>query len=707
MKCLFKQQQTIIGNWLHVRAAMAAMASADGEKSMRNYSFWLDNNNLLRCDLDKLANHLIQSLEIEQHDANKFAKTFESYLQRQNLGRNFLLLLTQSEGSNAQLLLLKTILQSMFPDHVKQIFSEIDEHGRTPLDTLVMNNKDEMLKTILEAVKKDQLFEILQTKNSVGGTALHTACINDNPTAMWIIKEYTTRDQGRDEWYQLLEIADNNSRSPLAHALINFHKKSIKTIMESSLSGDQNQNYKLLVLFNKNYHIPPLHHLIMAARGDVMKHMKRNLQPEHWFHLLMMKDKDGFDRSGFMQAVVQGDTDMVRLIIEPLSVRQRCELLQLNDVTTGKTPLEWAAYRGKKDMIRHLLETMSDNQRYDLLKVKPFAEKTPLHWAVHGNHPEVVKSLLSQFETSAQAHLKRLLQARDSAGRTVLIWAVEKGSRETIYALLDAISAANLKRRLLFMTDTGGQTVLHYAASRGQEDIMKLIHGHLDTPKDDNSWLIKRQDCLGISPLLLAILQGNFDIVKLIIHSIPARVLVDLLLMKDDCGASCILAASWQSKANELFAELLASLSYDQRYQVLAETDKDYGWTVIHWAAWKARTELINMLCGLLLADQWYQLLQVVDDGGRTALHVAKLTYHLGNTEVVSTFQKLMNKDAWINLNSELEMQARQGEFMAIDDFKTPYQITEQTEVVQGMSTSTLFFYTCRFDAEKSTSLYS
>ena len=668
---------------------MAAMSSTDGEKSMRDYSFWLDQNDLLCCDLGKLKSHLIQSLDIAQHEANKFAKTFESYLQRQNLGRNFLLLLTQSEGSNAQLLLLKTILQSMFPDHVKQIFSEVDEHGRTPLDTLVMNNKDKILKIILESVNKDQLFEILQTKNSVGGTALHTACINDNPTAMRIIKEHTTRDQGRDYWYQLLEIADNNSRSPLAHALINFHKKSLKTILES-LSEDQ--NYQLLVLFNKNYHIPPLHHLIMAARGDVMKHMMKNLRPEHWFHLLMMKDKDGFDRSGFMQAVVQGDTDMVRLIIEPMSVRQRCELLQLNDVTTGKAPLEWAAYRGKKDMIGHLLETMSDSQKYDLLNAKPLAEKTPLHWAVHGNHPEVVKSLLSQFETSAQAHLKRLLQARDSAGRTVLIWAVEKGSRETIYALLDAISAANLKRRLLFMTDTGGQTVLHYAASRGQKDIMELIHDHLDTPVDDNGWLIKRQDCLGISPLLLAILQGNFDIVKLINESIPARVLVDLLLMKDDSGASCLLAASWQSKANELFAELLTSLSYDQRYQVLAERNKDSGWTVIHWAAWKARTELINLLYGLLLADRWYQLLQVVDDGGRTALHVAKLKDQLGNTEVVSTFQKLMNEDAWIKLKPELEMQARQDELMDIDDFKSPYQIKDQTEVAQGMLTSTLLF---------------
>ena len=180
---------------------------------------------------------------------------------------------------------------------------------------------------------------------------------------------------------------------------------------------------------------------------------------------------------------------------------------------------------------------------------------------------------------------------------------------------------------------------------------------------------------MGISPLLLAILQGNFDIVKLINESIPARVLVDLLLMKDDCGASCILAASWQSKANELFAELLASLSYDQRYQVLAERNKDSGWTVIHWAAWKARTEQINQLRGLLSDKQWYQLLRAVDDGGRTALYVAKHKDHTGNTEVMSTFQKSVNKDVWIHLKPELETPARQDELMDFDDFKSPYSI--------------------------------
>ena len=107
-----------------------------------------------------------------------------------------------------------------------------------------------------------------------------------------------------------------------------------------------------------------------------------------------------------------------------------------------------------------------------------------------------------------------------------------------------------------------------------------------------------------MSPLLLAILHGNLNIVKLINKSIPARVLVNILIMKDDSGESCLLAASWQNEASELFVELLASLSYDQRFQVLAEKDSN-GWTVIHWAAWRARTELINQLRGLLSDKQW------------------------------------------------------------------------------------------------------
>ena len=97
-----------------------------------------------------------------------------------------------------------------------------------------------------------------------------------------------------------------------------------------------------------------------------------------------------------------------------------------------------------------------------MLYVKIFVVAVDHFDRLNSLYQEVKTPCLNALE---QNQLKRLLQARDDAGRTLLLWAVQKGSSETVQALLDTISASKLQKKLLFMTDDAGQTVLHCAAS--------------------------------------------------------------------------------------------------------------------------------------------------------------------------------------------------------------------------------------------------
>ena len=632
------------------------MASPEGEIPIWEYPIWIDDNGLLCCNSQQLVNHLKNNSLFNESDAPHFAAALESYLQSRKLDKDFLFQLSTTEFSNPQLMIFQVIIQCMRPDHVPQLFTGNDEHGRTALDILVTNNAD-MLTFILKVVGSSQAYETMKTKNCTGGTALHTACSHDNPTVMWIIKEHITPE----EWYQLLKEEDDNSRTPLTHALINFQKKSIKMILQSLT---EEQNYELLKLFNTSYHVPLLHHVILAGRGDIMKHIKQNVTSEHWFQLLSVTD-DYLGRTAYMHVTVDGDIDTLKLLNAPLDARQRMKLLKSKD-KTGKNSLQWAAFHGKSEIITVLLESISVDQIYDLLMLQPKSKSdiTPLQWAISGNHPTIVTLFLSFFHNAPEKnHLKRLLQARDDNGRTILIWAVQKGNSETVQALLDTISASKLQKKLLFMTDDAGQTVLHCAAYRGNADIVRVINDNLKikTPTEDNYWLMlmKRQDCLGISALLLAILQGHTDIVNLIKELVPVKVWVDLLLMKDDSGSTCLLVACWQNKST-LLNLLLSSfdgITLDERYRVLSACDSN-GWTLLHWVVQTLQPEIVQTIQGLVTEDQWFHLLKIGAKNGLTVWQLA---------------EQLLQK---AKLSSNLRQEGR----VDIDDFKSPYFPRESIE---------------------------
>lgn len=346
----------------------------------------------------------------------------------------------------------------------------------------------------------------------------------------------------------------------------------------------------------------------------------KSMHAEHIQRLFTNFDEYG--STALSSFVRSNNQENVKLIKESISTNQWFEFLQITD-RSGKTPLDWAAYRGNTGIMVELLASMSDDQRYDLLKSKTGikVDRMPLHYAVHERHIGMVRLLLGYFTTAAQrSQLKLLLQDRDSSGRTLLIWAAQKGHTDTVEVMINAIRAGNLQDRLLLMTDEAGQTIAHCSVYEGHMDILRLIRKSLET----KVWhkLIKQQDSSGVTSLHLAVLNGQILAFKQIKSLVADDIWMELLLMKADSGTSCLFSAACKGNI-EIMKSVEESLNNEQWYQALQERDQYSEWTALHSAVKLRHPNVVELIHKSLTKERWYQLLNSVDRSGRTALHLA------------------------------------------------------------------------------------
>ena len=107
-----------------------------------------------------------------------------------------------------------------------------------------------------------------------------------------------------------------------------------------------------------------------------------------------------------------------------------------------------------------------------MILMVPFISCTSLNDAAMKGDASAVQKLISQGED---------INAKDSKGKTALMYAAEKGQAETARILIDAAADVNAK-------DNDGKTALMYAAESNNLEIVKyLIAGKADVEAVDNS----------------------------------------------------------------------------------------------------------------------------------------------------------------------------------------------------------------------------
>ena len=219
----------------------------------------------------------------------------------------------------------------------------------------------------------------------------------------------------------------------------------------------------------------------------------------------------------------------------------------------GRTPLDYVAKHGHFETARTLIEN-----EQTALNSKGRNGKAPLHRAMENNHGEIVRLLAAQT-SRIDLDLTGKIGSKDS--RTALTYAAGKGHSEFVQILLEAGADPNkpdgkgnapLHRAVikehpetvnillqqaptidLNLPDRSGNTALHIAVSRKRTDWERAIYiDHIVLPRDEkmvNALLSQAAlgrglnpnlgNSEGLTPLALAIKNGNFSLTELLRNS--------------------------------------------------------------------------------------------------------------------------------------------------------------------------------------------
>jgi len=150
-------------------------------------------------------------------------------------------------------------------------------------------------------------------------------------------------------------------------------------------------------------------------------------------------------------AAKRGDVETVRKLL-----KGDPNLVFSQDVSSGATPLHYAAQEGHKDVAELLLANHAD------VNAKTFNGATPLHLAAQRGHKDVVELLLANH---ARVNAKAL------NGATPLHVAAAFGQKDVVEVLLANHAEVNV-------TANEGDTPLRVAEQEGHEDVADLLRRH-------------------------------------------------------------------------------------------------------------------------------------------------------------------------------------------------------------------------------------
>jgi len=197
------------------------------------------------------------------------------------------------------------------------------------------------------------------------------------------------------------------------------------------------------------------------------------------------------------------------------------------DTKYGRTPLSWAAGNGHEGIVKILLE------RNDLNPEKvDKSRKSPLYRAVANEHQSVVRVLLERGRVNHDT-------AETVFGRTLLLWAAERGHEGVVKILLerndvDPNKAGYGRKTALWLAannghvvvvrmlleqkdvnvnqaDTWNRTPLSRAAENGHEGVVRMLLGRDGVSVDE-------PDSSRGTPLLRAVENGHLGIVMVLLE---------------------------------------------------------------------------------------------------------------------------------------------------------------------------------------------
>ncbi|WP_410542263.1 ankyrin repeat domain-containing protein [Wolbachia endosymbiont of Tetranychus urticae] len=348
------------------------------------------------------------------------------------------------------------------------------------------------------------------------------------------------------------------------------------------------------------------------------------------------------------------------------------------------TPLHCAASRGHEQIVEVLLKNNKD-----IVNDKDKIGCTPLHYAAQGGHNRVIKILLEgdaevdiqngygwtplhvvasfgalDVVTTLTQEGKANINIPDYDGKTSLHFAAQYGNVGIIELLVD--------NDVVSMPDKGGNIPLHYAAQNGHADVVIALLNYIDRKlptklvelvdnKNDQgvtplhfaaeggykttaeALLSKGADAniesgYGNTPLHIAVLNGNLDMVKYLVDENDAKV-----NSKNNLGRTPLICATYTQHSKLVSGLEIVEYLLGKDTGLLNVPDKDDR-TPLHWAAEEGNTKVVSILLKKL-ADNFQSIgVNTPDKYGKTPIYLAA---YYGNLGIVKL---LIENDADINI---------------------------------------------------------
>jgi ankyrin repeat protein len=269
--------------------------------------------------------------------------------------------------------------------------------------------------------------------------------------------------------------------------------------------------------------------------------------------------------------------------------------INIKDDSDGNTAVMWASKYGYKEIVEYLILKKAKINIFNRDKTQ-----SALLLAVFNGHLDIIQLLVTHGADIEQENIR---------GDNSLIIAAYKGYDYIITYLL------SINANLHHITKTNLFSVLHFAAYKGHVNIVQiLLENNIDVSLQDNS---------GRTALMLAAIEGNYNVIEALLPYISN----DILNTRDNQGYTALMLAILYD--HEEVANLLINANCDVNMIVNPyniNTFNEYtGDTALHIAIKKKNIHIVRLL---LLSEADIMISNTMD---MNALSLAK---HQGVPEI-------------------------------------------------------------------------
>lgn len=300
----------------------------------------------------------------------------------------------------------------------------------------------------------------------------------------------------------------------------------------------------------------------------------------------------------------------------------------------GRTAFYFACWGGHTEVVQLFLDSVSNSKSTTLnptmlITRTNYGNWNALHCAFWYGYTEIAKLLLDQL---SPREIVKVFNKYPKHGKTPLHIACKSKRTEVVQLVLNN----PIYLKLVKEQTAVGWSLLYHASIDGNTEIMKLILDYilrLEIPKLKLGLIIGEEDHTDRTILHHACFKGFTEIVKLLLDLLPDFILKKMMDKQNDCDRNPFHSACIFNRIEVVHLLLDYSRDSEELKKMISEKD-DCGWTAFHYACKNGCIKTVQLL---LTHQQSSMLFCEQDDKEKIALDYA---YDNGCFEIIQLLER-------------------------------------------------------------------